>query len=496
MDRGNFLEQYLTLAESLDTLPESRTKLAHLTDWLEMIPTVRHALVLDFSDRHETRKLTVPLPREMISAESPLELLSPAPDDHWGNVFLFPIYSREDHGLGALVMAAHDSLPRDYTLELSLVSRTLKEILEQSRLRKMSAAGDAPRPADSVPLPAPAAVMEALCLPFYLAEPGGKILWANTQMLELLEHQDLKALQEAPNLFAEPARRSEELQLLEEQGRVGGFPLVLNTGGGGRRIVHETARFLDNRILGVFQDVSELVDRSEGFQESLRMQEFLNDQLLEATQMLQKTQMVAIKSLSRLAEYRDVETGSHLQRIGEYSSLLASRVREVDPYGFSITEDYAKDISISSMLHDIGKVAIPDHILLKRGRLTGEEWRIMKNHTTLGGAILAQADHELGEQSFLTLASKIALHHHERYDGEGYPSRLRGEGIPLSARIAALADVYDALSSQRPYKQPWPHERILQEIDEQRGKQFDPVLVDIFVEKEKKFRDIREKFPH
>jgi HD-GYP domain-containing protein (c-di-GMP phosphodiesterase class II)/PAS domain-containing protein len=494
MGTANILEQYLDLTASLDAAPESDGRLARIAGWLETIPAVRHALALDLADPRGKMKLTVPLPREMIRAGSLAELLSPAPDDHWGQVFLFPIRSTENHDLGALIVAASRTLPRDHTAELSLAGRTLRELLERKRLKAELAGRSSPG------LPGPAAVaaplLDALCLCYYLGEPDGKILYASEALLSLLEQPNLSALQAQPQLFAEPERRREELAILRERGRVDAFPLTVNSGGGRRLAVRESARLTDGRILGVFFDVTEMEERSAGFREALQMQELLNDRLFETAKLLQKTQMVAIKSLSRLAEYRDVETGSHLQRIGEYSRLLASRVREVDPYAFTITEDYAQDISVSSMLHDIGKVAIPDHILLKRGRLTGEEWRTMKNHTTWGGAILAQADRELGEQSFLTLASKIALHHHERYDGDGYPSRLSGEEIPLSARIVAVADVYDALAAQRPYKPPWPHERIVAEIGEQRGRQFDPVLVDIFMEKAARFRDIREKFPH
>ena len=164
-------------------------------------------------------------------------------------------------------------------------------------------------------------------------------------------------------------------------------------------------------------------------------------------------------------------------------------------YDYNIREEYVNDIAISSMLHDIGKVGVPDGILLKPGKLTPEEWKTMKKHTILGWTILNKADRELGEQSFLTLAACVALHHHERYDGTGYPHGLAGEDIPLSARIVSIADVYDALTKKRPYKDPWSHEQAIEEIAGQKERQFCPVLVDILLDIEKKFEEIREKFP-
>jgi len=147
------------------------------------------------------------------------------------------------------------------------------------------------------------------------------------------------------------------------------------------------------------------------------------------------------------------------------------------------------------MLHDIGKVAIPDTILLKQERLTEDEWTIMKKHTLYGWEILNQADCELGEQSFLTLASHIALNHHERWDGSGYPNGILSEGIPHCARIGAVADVYDALTSARPYKTPWHHDDAVAEIKAKAGVHFDPVIVDMLLGVEKKVLDIHRLFP-
>jgi len=229
--------------------------------------------------------------------------------------------------------------------------------------------------------------------------------------------------------------------------------------------------------------------------DALQIQELLNDSIIAGTKTLQRTQGAAIRTLARLAEYRDPETGIHLQRICEYTRLMAMQVYERAPYSFRITKEKAEDISMSSMLHDIGKVSIPDHILLKPGKLDAAEWEMMKKHTVYGWEVLHKADRELGEQSFLTLAASIALSHHEHYDGTGYPNGQVGEQIHLSARISAIADVYDALTSDRPYKEAWSHEQAVAEMVEQSGSHFDPVLVDIFRDIHPEFADVRRVFP-
>jgi HD-GYP domain-containing protein (c-di-GMP phosphodiesterase class II) len=229
------------------------------------------------------------------------------------------------------------------------------------------------------------------------------------------------------------------------------------------------------------------VATNETLEKALRDQRMLNAKLQTTTGTLQKTQATAMKSLAKLAEFRDKETGKHLQRICTYMKILATELHLRQPYSFNVGPHYADDIYLSGMLHDIGKVAIPDTILLKPGSLDGREWEMMKKHPQFGWSILHEADQELGEQSFLTLASRIALYHHERYDGTGYPHGLSGEGIPLSARIAAVADVYDALTSDRPYKSAWSHRAAIREIESERGRHFDPVLVDIFLDIENRF---------
>lgn len=189
-----------------------------------------------------------------------------------------------------------------------------------------------------------------------------------------------------------------------------------------------------------------------------------------------------IFSLTKLAAYRSGETGSHLHRVREYCSLLAMDLVERHPE-LGLTKTIAEEIAKVSPLHDIGKVGIPDSILQKPGRLTPEEFEVMKGHAVLGGDLL----HEIYEESgspFLQLAYEIARYHHERWAGGGYPDGLQGGQIPLSARIMALADVFDALVSQRCYKDPIPFDRAKNIILEEKGRHFDPTLVESFVRHE------------
>jgi len=248
---------------------------------------------------------------------------------------------------------------------------------------------------------------------------------------------------------------------------------------------------LGSSFLGVLYDVTDFMATKD----ALQIQEVLNDRILDGNRELQRTQDTAIRTLARLAEYRDAETGSHLMRICEYTRLLAIQVHQKGPYAFQITRKYCDEISTSSMLHDIGKVHISDSILLKRGTLDPGERETMKKHTIYGYEVLHKADRELGQQSFLTLAASIALSHHEHFDGTGYPYGQAGDQIHLSARISAIADVYDALTSARPYKEAWEHERAVEEIVAQRGSQFDPVLIDIFQDIHESFANVRRMFP-
>jgi putative two-component system response regulator len=188
----------------------------------------------------------------------------------------------------------------------------------------------------------------------------------------------------------------------------------------------------------------------------------------ERTAELQRTRLQVVQRLGMAAEYRDEETGNHILRMSYISAMLARAV------GWS--EADCELMLHASPMHDIGKIGIPDAILLKAGTFESHEWSIMKTHVNIGAKLLDGDDSDL-----MRMAREIALSHHEKWDGSGYPGGLAGEAIPQSGRIAAMADVFDALTSGRPYKKPWPIEDAVNHLKANRGKHFDPALVDIFV---------------
>ena len=213
--------------------------------------------------------------------------------------------------------------------------------------------------------------------------------------------------------------------------------------------------------------------------------------LIEADKKLQVARGATILGLAKLAEYRDMDTGLHLERMREYSKILAEALSHLPDYRDYITSEYIDDVFNSSILHDIGKVGIPDSILLKPDKLTPEEFEIMKSHARLGGEAIELIELETKGQSFLTIGREIAFYHHEKWDGSGYPEGLKGESIPLSARLIALADVYDALTSKRVYKDSYSHEKVKEMILKARGKHFAPEVVDAFLAQEEKFKSVR-----
>jgi putative two-component system response regulator len=212
-----------------------------------------------------------------------------------------------------------------------------------------------------------------------------------------------------------------------------------------------------------------------------------------------ETRDVAIFALARLAESRDPETGAHLERVQQYARRLAQQLAGLPKYQDLITPEFVRLIYLTSPLHDIGKVGIPDAVLLKPGPLTHREVDIMRTHASIGAETLDAALRRFPEASFLRMARDIAASHHEWYDGTGYPAGLKGDAIPLSGRIVALADVYDALLSKRVYKESFTHHIARSIILEERGTHFDPDIVDAFVDVEQEFIDIHQRFsaiPH
>lgn len=223
--------------------------------------------------------------------------------------------------------------------------------------------------------------------------------------------------------------------------------------------------------------------------------EFLEQEVQRRTRELAAIQDVTIIAMASLAETRDNETGNHIRRTQHYVRALADHLQQHPRFAAELDEETRHLLFKSAPLHDIGKVGIPDHILLKPGRLTSEEFEVMKKHTTLGLDALEKAEERLGmDVPFLRLAKQIAYGHHEKWDGSGYPLGLAGEAIPLSARLMAVADVYDALISRRIYKNAMPHEAAVEYIRSQHGLHFDPDVVDAFLALQDEFRRIAEQF--
>ncbi len=222
-------------------------------------------------------------------------------------------------------------------------------------------------------------------------------------------------------------------------------------------------------------DVTEVLLRIKNLLEtrSLHLQlqnqnQILEEKVRERTRDLDEARLEILARLARAAEFRDDATGKHTQRVGRTSALLA---REL-----GLPDDEVELLRHAAPLHDVGKIGIPDHVLLKPGRLTLEESERMKSHTVIGANILSGS-----AVSLLQLAEEIARSHHERWDGAGYPRALKGDAIPLTGRIVSLADVFDALTHERPYKKAWPEEEAVAELERQKGRQFDPRVVEAFL---------------
>lgn len=208
-----------------------------------------------------------------------------------------------------------------------------------------------------------------------------------------------------------------------------------------------------------------------------------------------KTKKATVFSLANLAEWRDPETGDHLERTRNYGMLLALQLCHNPKFSRLLRKTFIKDMADASLLHDIGKVGVPDHVLLKPGKLSDEEFAIMRSHSTIGRNVIQSIIDQCGlHDPFLEIGRNIAHYHHERYDGRGYPDQLKGEEIPLEARIFALCDVYDALRSRRPYKEPISHERTCEIIRSERGGHFDPDIVDAFLVCEQEFMEIHAAY--
>jgi putative two-component system response regulator len=217
----------------------------------------------------------------------------------------------------------------------------------------------------------------------------------------------------------------------------------------------------------------------------------LEQMVIDRTEDLYKTQSAMIYALAFLTETRDSTTGEHIKRTQIIVETLAISLRDLGYFQELLTDEYIHMLYSSAPLHDIGKVGVSDEILLKPGKLTYKEFEAMKLHTLYGYNTLVQAEKEIGDTSFLKLAKEITYTHHEKWDGSGYPQGLSEEEIPISGRLMALVDVYDALVSARPYKEPYSHETAKSIILKERGHHFDPIVVDAFLACEDKFIDCK-----
>lgn len=228
---------------------------------------------------------------------------------------------------------------------------------------------------------------------------------------------------------------------------------------------------------------------------------FIGNQLthsFEKNVVMENLVISAVEGLAKLAESRDPETGDHLLRMSIYSSIIAQQLKTNSEYSDQINSQFIRDILRFSPMHDIGKVGIEDRILLKPGQLTDQEWDIMKLHPVIGGDVLRRCESQMNEvgYSIFKLGIEIADSHHEKFNGKGYPNNLSGTDIPLSARIVAVADVFDALTSKRPYKDAWDVNKAVDLLKEESGQHFDPVVVKAFNDSISEIMDIYEKHKH
>jgi len=223
--------------------------------------------------------------------------------------------------------------------------------------------------------------------------------------------------------------------------------------------------------------------------------DFLETEIERRMQENQIIQNVSIRALAHLAEIRDPETGEHIKRTQSYVELLAKKLQNHPRFSATLSDHFISLLTKSAPLHDIGKVGIPDNVLLKPGPLNGNEWKIMKTHSLLGAHAIEAAEEDISQPvEFLSLAKEIAHWHHERWNGTGYPDGLKGEDIPVSARFMALADVFDAITTKRIYKDAIPLDEARDIIISGRGEHFDPDIVDAFSELFEEFCDVAHRF--
>jgi PAS domain S-box-containing protein len=351
-------------------------------------------------------------------------------------------------------------------------------------------------------------IVENAADPIFMADAKGNLTWVNQAMCSHLGYLRQELISLNLGKLAKKGFAHKIFTILREasEGRDTKpvqIEFVTKTGEE-RTVEFACAPVRDNgstvSVEGAFRDITDrvVIDKlKKNYMKSLE------EAVVERTSEIKETQRAAILAIANLAESIDDDTGGHLQRIRSYCKVLAEELRADSRYKDSITEEYCEMIYDLSPLHDLGKVGIRDYILQKPDKLTNEEFEKMKDHAEIGARALRMAGEMIHRESIFSIGEMIARFHHEKWDGSGYPAvdingekrPLRGEEIPLCARIVALADVYDALTSKRPYKMPFPHERAREMIVGQSGKHFDPEVVQAFLRREQEFIGIRSQFP-
>jgi putative two-component system response regulator len=247
--------------------------------------------------------------------------------------------------------------------------------------------------------------------------------------------------------------------------------------------------------VGACLERKRMSDREERYRVEIeRNNETLSERVRLQIREISEAQLSTIFAMSKLAESRDPETGEHLERMREYCKVLSEQLSRMPKYRPLIDRNFVDNIYAASPLHDIGKVGVDDKVLLKPGKLTDDEWLLMRQHSVIGAETLREVDRQHPGNTFIRTGIEIAESHHEKWDGSGYPYGLSGEDIPLVARILALGDVYDALTSKRCYKEAFSHEKSRSIIEEGCGKHFDPDVILAFQETEDEFQRIRRDF--
>ena len=296
------------------------------------------------------------------------------------------------------------------------------------------------------------------------------------------------------DIYYDKDKRNEIIKLLNETGEVRNFQLKANGKNG--EILDLLIHFFNTEfngeksIIGWLVDISELKKIEKELSDAKNQ---LEKKVLEQVEEISNSQMTTILALANLAESRDNDTGQHIKRVQIFCKILAEELGKKEKYKGIITEKFIHYLYHASPLHDIGKVGISDDILLKPGSLNDEEYLIMKTHTTIGAETLIKVSEQYPKNDFLKIGIDLTLYHHENWDGSGYPKGLRGEEIPISARILSVADAYDTLRNRRIYKEPISHEETCEKIIKNKGKQFDPDVIEAFEKLANQFNELQNK---